>query len=39
MELGAHLPLMEFSGEGQSLERIRGAAETARAHNMPLLKL
>jgi alkanesulfonate monooxygenase SsuD/methylene tetrahydromethanopterin reductase-like flavin-dependent oxidoreductase (luciferase family) len=30
MELAVHLPLMEFGGEGQSLERIRGAAETAR---------
>jgi alkanesulfonate monooxygenase SsuD/methylene tetrahydromethanopterin reductase-like flavin-dependent oxidoreductase (luciferase family) len=30
MELGAHLPLMEFGTEGQSLERIRTAAETAR---------
>jgi alkanesulfonate monooxygenase SsuD/methylene tetrahydromethanopterin reductase-like flavin-dependent oxidoreductase (luciferase family) len=30
MELGAHLPLMEFGGEGQSLARIRGAAEAAR---------
>jgi alkanesulfonate monooxygenase SsuD/methylene tetrahydromethanopterin reductase-like flavin-dependent oxidoreductase (luciferase family) len=30
MELGAHLPLMEFGGEGQSLERIRSAAATAR---------
>jgi alkanesulfonate monooxygenase SsuD/methylene tetrahydromethanopterin reductase-like flavin-dependent oxidoreductase (luciferase family) len=30
MELGAHLPLMEFDGEGQSLARIRGVAEAAR---------
>jgi alkanesulfonate monooxygenase SsuD/methylene tetrahydromethanopterin reductase-like flavin-dependent oxidoreductase (luciferase family) len=30
MELGAHLPLMEFAGEGQSLARIRAAAEAAR---------
>src|SRR3954467_2156765 len=30
MELGAHLPLMEFAGEGQSLARITGAAEAAR---------
>jgi alkanesulfonate monooxygenase SsuD/methylene tetrahydromethanopterin reductase-like flavin-dependent oxidoreductase (luciferase family) len=30
MELGAHLPLMEFGGEGQSLARIRGAAVAAR---------
>jgi alkanesulfonate monooxygenase SsuD/methylene tetrahydromethanopterin reductase-like flavin-dependent oxidoreductase (luciferase family) len=30
MELGAHLPLMEFGGEGQSLDRIRGAAAAAR---------
>jgi alkanesulfonate monooxygenase SsuD/methylene tetrahydromethanopterin reductase-like flavin-dependent oxidoreductase (luciferase family) len=30
MELGAHLPLMEFGGEGQSLARIRGAVEAAR---------
>ena len=30
MELGTHLPLMEFAGEGQSLARIRGAAEAAR---------
>jgi len=30
MELGAHLPLIEFGGEGQSLARIRGAAEAAR---------
>jgi alkanesulfonate monooxygenase SsuD/methylene tetrahydromethanopterin reductase-like flavin-dependent oxidoreductase (luciferase family) len=30
MELGAHLPLMAFGGEGQSPARIRGAAEAAR---------
>jgi alkanesulfonate monooxygenase SsuD/methylene tetrahydromethanopterin reductase-like flavin-dependent oxidoreductase (luciferase family) len=30
MELGAHLPLMEFHGEGLSLGRIRGAAVAAR---------
>src|SRR5262245_45839506 len=30
MELGVHLPLMEFGDEGQSLARIRDAAETAR---------
>ncbi len=30
MELGVHLPLMEFGAEGQSLARIRGAAEAAR---------
>lgn len=30
MELGAHLPLTEFGGEGQSLERVRGTAEAAR---------
>jgi alkanesulfonate monooxygenase SsuD/methylene tetrahydromethanopterin reductase-like flavin-dependent oxidoreductase (luciferase family) len=30
MELGVHLPLMEFGGEGQSLARIRGAAVAAR---------
>ena len=30
MELGAHLPLMEFRDEGQSAERIRDAATTAR---------
>ena len=30
MELGTHLPLMEFAGEGQSLARIRGVAEAAR---------
>src|SRR4051812_22714442 len=30
MELGAHLPLMEFGGEGQSPARIRGVAEAAR---------
>jgi alkanesulfonate monooxygenase SsuD/methylene tetrahydromethanopterin reductase-like flavin-dependent oxidoreductase (luciferase family) len=30
MELGVHLPLMEFGDEGQSLGRIREAAETAR---------
>jgi alkanesulfonate monooxygenase SsuD/methylene tetrahydromethanopterin reductase-like flavin-dependent oxidoreductase (luciferase family) len=30
MEVGAHLPLMEFRGEGQSLARIWNAAEAAR---------
>src|SRR5262245_31130322 len=30
MELGAHLPLIEWGAEGQSLVRIRGAAEAAR---------
>jgi alkanesulfonate monooxygenase SsuD/methylene tetrahydromethanopterin reductase-like flavin-dependent oxidoreductase (luciferase family) len=30
MQLGAHLPLIEFSGEGQSPARIRRAAEAAR---------
>jgi alkanesulfonate monooxygenase SsuD/methylene tetrahydromethanopterin reductase-like flavin-dependent oxidoreductase (luciferase family) len=30
MELGVHLPLMEFGDEGQSLGRIRDVAETAR---------
>jgi alkanesulfonate monooxygenase SsuD/methylene tetrahydromethanopterin reductase-like flavin-dependent oxidoreductase (luciferase family) len=30
VELGAHLPVMEFGGEGQSLARIRDAAEAAR---------
>jgi alkanesulfonate monooxygenase SsuD/methylene tetrahydromethanopterin reductase-like flavin-dependent oxidoreductase (luciferase family) len=30
MELGTHLPLMEFGDEGQSAERIRDAARTAR---------
>lgn len=30
MELGAHLPLMEFGDEGQSLARLRSAADAAR---------
>jgi alkanesulfonate monooxygenase SsuD/methylene tetrahydromethanopterin reductase-like flavin-dependent oxidoreductase (luciferase family) len=30
LELGVHLPLMEFGGEGQSLARVTRAAETAR---------
>ena len=30
MELGAHLPLMEFGDEGQSAARIRAAARAAR---------
>jgi alkanesulfonate monooxygenase SsuD/methylene tetrahydromethanopterin reductase-like flavin-dependent oxidoreductase (luciferase family) len=30
MELGAHLPLMEFADEGQSSARIRDAARAAR---------
>ena len=30
MELGLHLPLMEFGGEGQSLARLRDAANAAR---------
>lgn len=30
MELGVHLPLIEFGDEGQSLARIAGAAEAAR---------
>jgi alkanesulfonate monooxygenase SsuD/methylene tetrahydromethanopterin reductase-like flavin-dependent oxidoreductase (luciferase family) len=30
MELGAHLPLIEFGGESQSPARIRDAAEAAR---------
>jgi len=30
MELGVHLPLMEFGSEGQSLGRITGAVDAAR---------
>src|SRR5215213_7108465 len=30
MELAAHLPLMEFGGEGQSLDRLRGTTDAAR---------
>ena len=30
MELGVHLPLMEFGDEGQSLARLTGAVEAAR---------
>ena len=30
MDVGVHLPLMEFGEEGQSLERVRSAAEAAR---------
>ena len=30
MELGVHLPLMEFGSEGQSLARIGGAVDAAR---------
>ena len=30
MELAAHLPLMEFGEEGQSLARLQGAADAAR---------
>ena len=30
LELGVHLPLMEFGDEGQSLARVTRAAETAR---------
>src|SRR3982750_852837 len=30
MELAAHLPLVEFAGEGQSLARIAGAVDAAR---------
>jgi alkanesulfonate monooxygenase SsuD/methylene tetrahydromethanopterin reductase-like flavin-dependent oxidoreductase (luciferase family) len=30
MELGVHLPLMEFGGEGQSLARLTGAVDAAR---------
>jgi alkanesulfonate monooxygenase SsuD/methylene tetrahydromethanopterin reductase-like flavin-dependent oxidoreductase (luciferase family) len=30
MELGAHLPLMEFGGEGQSLARVGAATDAAR---------
>jgi alkanesulfonate monooxygenase SsuD/methylene tetrahydromethanopterin reductase-like flavin-dependent oxidoreductase (luciferase family) len=30
MELGLHLPLMEFGEQGQSLERVRAAADAAR---------
>ena len=30
MELGVHLPLMEFGAEGQSLDRLTRAAEAAR---------
>lgn len=31
MELGLHLPLMEFGGEGQSLGRLARAVDSARA--------
>src|SRR6476661_844921 len=30
MELGVHLPLMEFGSEGQSLARVAGAVDAAR---------
>ena len=30
MELGVHLPLMEFAGEGQSLGRLQAAVDAAR---------
>src|SRR6476620_7264812 len=30
MELGVHLPLMEFGSEGQSLARLTGAVDAAR---------
>jgi alkanesulfonate monooxygenase SsuD/methylene tetrahydromethanopterin reductase-like flavin-dependent oxidoreductase (luciferase family) len=30
MELGVHLPLMEFGDEGQSLERLNGTVDAAR---------
>ena len=30
MELGVHLPLIEFGGEGQSFARLAAAADTAR---------
>jgi alkanesulfonate monooxygenase SsuD/methylene tetrahydromethanopterin reductase-like flavin-dependent oxidoreductase (luciferase family) len=30
MELGVHLPLMEFAGEGLSLERLYGTVDAAR---------
>jgi alkanesulfonate monooxygenase SsuD/methylene tetrahydromethanopterin reductase-like flavin-dependent oxidoreductase (luciferase family) len=30
MELGAHLPLMEFAAEGQSLRRLQAAVDAAR---------
>ena len=30
MELGVHLPVMEFGEEGQSLTRLQGAADAAR---------
>ena len=30
MELGLHLPLMEFGDEGQSLARLSGAVNAAR---------
>ena len=32
MELGAHLPLMEFGDEGQSLARLQSAVDAARAN-------
>ena len=32
MDLGVHLPLMEFRGEGQSLARLQAAVDAARAH-------
>ena len=30
MDLGAHLPLMEFGDEGQSLGRLQAAVDAAR---------
>jgi alkanesulfonate monooxygenase SsuD/methylene tetrahydromethanopterin reductase-like flavin-dependent oxidoreductase (luciferase family) len=30
LQLGVHLPLMEFGGEGQSLARLTGAVDSAR---------
>ena len=32
MDLGVHLPLMEFGDEGQSLARLRSAVDAARAN-------
>ena len=39
MELGVHLPLMEWQGEGQSLTRLQAAVDAARDHGFDTISV
>ena len=39
MELGVHLPLMEWQGEGQSLRRLQATVDAARDHGFDTISV